>query len=145
MGAGARRIAAELARTSAQRSVRRPGEEAEGYERLIKEFGYTQAVLATSVGKSRSHVANLLRLNKLPDEVKEMVNEGVISMGHARCLIGVPDAVEVAKKIVANDLNVRQAEELTKKRMEPKDSSQSNSPKPEISDDFIKCSIAEFQ
>ena len=90
-------------------------EEAEGYERLIKEFGYTQAELADAVGKSRSHVANLLRLNSLPASIKLMVNNGQLSMGHARCLIGLDNAEELAGKVIANDLNVRQTEELTRK------------------------------
>lgn len=91
-------------------------EEAEGFDRLIKQFGYNQADLAAVVGKSRSHVANILRLNHLPDSIKFLVNEGQLTMGHARCLIGVPDAEELAAKIVANGLNVRQAEELAKRR-----------------------------
>lgn len=90
-------------------------EEAEGYERLIKEFGYTQSELAEAVGKSRSHVANLLRLNSLPVSIKLMVNNGQLSMGHARCLIGFENAEELVAKILANDLNVRQTEELTRK------------------------------
>lgn len=112
-------------------------EEAEGYEKLIKDFGYTQVELAASVGKSRSHVANILRLNKLPDEVKKMVNDGELSMGHVRCLIGLPDAVEIANKIVANDLNVRQAEELTRKKTVTKNVPHQDKPQPELNDDFI--------
>jgi ParB family chromosome partitioning protein len=90
-------------------------EEAEGYEKLINDFGYTQAKLAEAVSKSRSHVANLLRLNNLPDSIKFMINNGELSMGHARCLIGLENAEELANKIIANDLNVRQTEELTRK------------------------------
>lgn len=91
-------------------------EEAEGYDKLIKEFGYSQSDLANSVGKSRSHIANILRLNSLPSEIKEMVNEGKLTMGHARCLVGIEDSIEVANKIIQNDLNVRQAEQLTRRR-----------------------------
>ena len=91
-------------------------EEAEGYNRLMQEFGYTQADLADSVGKSRSHVANILRLNNLPDSIKFMISQGTLSMGHARCLIGLDNAEELANKIIANDLNVRQTEELTRKK-----------------------------
>ncbi len=87
-------------------------EEAEGFQRLIQEYGYTQGDLAIAIGKSRSHVANLLRLNQLPDSIKAMINEGSLSMGHARCLIGLENAEQLAAKIIANDLNVRQAEEL---------------------------------
>lgn len=91
-------------------------EEAEGLARLINEFGYSQSDLAIAVGKSRSHVANLLRLNQLPESVKNMINLGQLSMGHARCLVGNPDAELLAIKIVENDLNVRQTEELTQKQ-----------------------------
>ncbi len=90
-------------------------EEAESYAKLINEFGYTQATLADSLGKSRSHVANLLRLNHLPESIKLMINNGQLSMGHARCLIGLENAEELANKIVSNDLNVRQTEKLTRK------------------------------
>lgn len=91
-------------------------EEAEGFERLMTQFGYTQADLAVAVGKSRSHVANILRLNQLPDSIKFMLNDGQLTMGHARCLIGLPEAEDLALKIIANGLNVRQAEELAKRR-----------------------------
>ena len=87
-------------------------EEAEGFQQLVEEYGYSHNELATVVGKSRSHVANLLRLNQLPDSIKMMINNGQLSMGHARCLVGSENAEELAAKIVANDLNVRQAEEL---------------------------------
>lgn len=91
-------------------------EEAEGLQKLIKEYGYTHNDLATSIGKSRSHVANLLRLNQLPISIKDMINTNKLSMGHARCLIGLGNAEDLAKKIVANGLNVRQAEELAGNR-----------------------------
>jgi len=87
-------------------------EEAEGFQQLVQGYGYSHNELAVAVGKSRSHVANLLRLNQLPDSIKMMINDGQLSMGHARCLIGLENAEELAAKIVANDLNVRQAEEL---------------------------------
>lgn len=93
-------------------------EEAEGYRRLMKEFSHTQEVLAKSVGKSRSHVANLLRLLQLPDAVKQMVNEGVLSMGHGRALLALEDEAqmnEAAQAIESKGLNVRQAEALCKK------------------------------
>jgi ParB family chromosome partitioning protein len=90
-------------------------EEAESYAKLMNDFGYTQARLADALGKSRSHVANLLRLNHLPDSIKFMISNGQLSMGHARCLIGLDNAEELANKVVSNDLNVRQTEELTRK------------------------------
>jgi len=87
-------------------------EEAEGFQRLIETYGYNHHEIAVAIGKSRSHVANLLRLNQLPDSIKLMINNGQLTMGHARCLIGLEDAERLAAKIIANDLNVRQAEEL---------------------------------
>jgi ParB family chromosome partitioning protein len=87
-------------------------EEAEGFQQLVQDYGYSHSELSVAVGKSRSHVANLLRLNNLPDSIKMMINNGQLSMGHARCLIGLENAEALAAKIVANDLNVRQAEEL---------------------------------
>lgn len=89
-------------------------EEAEGLERLIKEFNYTQDRLATAVGKSRSHVANLLRLTQLPKSVKDKINYSLISMGHARCLVGHMDAEKIAQLIIDKDLTVRQTESLVR-------------------------------
>lgn len=89
-------------------------EEALGLKALIDRFGHTQEKVAEALSKSRSHVANLLRLLNLPDEVQKMVREDVISAGHARALIGVPDAVGVAKKIAVNGLSVREAEKLVR-------------------------------
>lgn len=87
-------------------------EEAEGYQKLVSNYGYTQSEIATVIGKSRSHIANLLRLNQLPESVKNMVNDGTLSMGHARCLIGLSNAEEIAQRIITNDLSVRKTEEL---------------------------------
>jgi ParB family transcriptional regulator, chromosome partitioning protein len=87
-------------------------EEAAGYERLIAEFDYTQNDLAKVIGKSRSHVANTLRLSKLPDPVKLMVSEGAVSAGHARALLAVSDPELVAKRIVEQGLTVRDIERL---------------------------------
>jgi ParB family chromosome partitioning protein len=90
-------------------------EEAAGYQRLIDEFKHTQEALAQAVGKSRSHVANLLRLLTLPEPIREMVNEGVLSAGHARALVTVAAPEALAKKIVRRELNVRQTERLVRK------------------------------
>ncbi|CAN7693931.1 ParB/RepB/Spo0J family partition protein [Bosea sp. LjRoot237] len=87
-------------------------EEAAGYERLIAEFDYTQNDLAKVIGKSRSHVANTLRLSKLPEPVKQMVSEGSVSAGHARALLAVSDPEQVAKRIVEQSLTVRDIERL---------------------------------
>ena len=95
-------------------------EEAEGLQRLITEFSHTQEALSQIVGKSRSHIANTLRLLNLPQEVQNMVKENKLSAGHARALVGLDNAVELAKQIIAKDLNVRQVEELVAKQKEPK-------------------------
>jgi ParB family chromosome partitioning protein len=95
-----------------QRSDLNPIEEAEGYQRLIGDFGYTQDGIAESTGKSRSHIANLLRLLKLPMDVVDMVRDGELSMGHARALIGHEDAVELAERVVRGGLSVRETEAL---------------------------------
>lgn len=87
-------------------------EEAAGYERLIAEFDYTQNDLAKVIGKSRSHVANTLRLSKLPEPVKRMVGDGSVSAGHARALLAVSDPEQVAKRIVEQGLTVRDIERL---------------------------------
>lgn len=94
-------------------------EEAEGFQQLVQNYGYSHNELAVAVGKSRSHVANLLRLNNLPASIKMMINKGQLSMGHARCLIGLENAEALAAKIIANDLNVRQAEELAGNKRKP--------------------------
>jgi ParB family chromosome partitioning protein len=87
-------------------------EEAAGYERLIAEFDYTQNDLAKVIGKSRSHVANTLRLSKLPEPVKKLVSDGAVSAGHARALLAVSDPEQVAKRVVEQGLTVRDVERL---------------------------------
>lgn len=87
-------------------------EEARGYQRLIDEFGHTQAALADIVGKSRSHVTNLLRLLDLPVSVQALVESGTLTMGHARALVGAADAEALAEKAVAGGLSVRALEAL---------------------------------
>ena len=98
-----------------QRADLNPIEEADGYRRLMDEFHHTQEELARVTGKSRSHIANLLRLLSLPDEVKAMIEQGEISMGHARALIGHADALALAREVVRGGLSVRQTESLAKK------------------------------
>lgn len=95
-----------------QRDDLSPVEEAEGYERLINEFSYTQEQLSEVVSKSRSHIANLLRILKLPEKVKKYILDGSLSLGHARCLVGYVGAVELAKRIVKEGLPVRYVERL---------------------------------
>lgn len=87
-------------------------EEAEGYQRLIDEFGHRQEDLARSVGKSRSHIANTLRLLQLPADVRQLVQDGALTAGHARALVGAPNAGDLARRILDKGLNVRQTEKL---------------------------------
>ena len=90
-------------------------EEALAYRRLQKEFGYTQDQLSEAVGKSRSHVANLMRLLELPQVVQDMVADGKLTMGHARALVTAHDPAALAKEVHAKGLNVRQTEKLVQK------------------------------
>ena len=89
-------------------------EEARGYQRLVDEFEYNQDKLSKFVGKSRSYIANSLRLLTLPEEVLLMVEEGNLSAGHARSLIGLNNVVDIAKKIIQKKMSVRQAEVLAR-------------------------------
>ena len=102
-----------------QRQDLTPLEEAEAYQRLIDEFKHTQDALAKVVGKSRSHVANMLRLLSLPDDVKTMVDGGDLSAGHARALVNAPEPFVLAKEIVEKGLNVRDTERLVQGNKEP--------------------------
>jgi ParB family chromosome partitioning protein len=90
-------------------------EEANGYEQLAAEFGHTQDDISKIVGKSRSHITNTLRLLKLSEPIKAYVRSGKLSAGHARTLIGQPNAQEIADEIVMRGLNVRQVEEIARK------------------------------
>lgn len=101
-----------------QREDLNPIEEAEGYQRLVAEFGYTQESLSARVGKDRSTVANALRLLKLPPAVRSMVIDGRLNMGHARALLGLesdPLIERVARQAVSRSLSVRQVESLVKR------------------------------
>jgi ParB family chromosome partitioning protein len=96
-------------------------EEGEGYHALMRGHGYTQEDLAKVIGKSRSHLANTLRLLKLPKSVQDLVRDGALSAGHARALIGRPDAAALAARIVKEGLTVRQVEALAQEeRAKPK-------------------------
>jgi ParB family transcriptional regulator, chromosome partitioning protein len=96
-----------------QRVDLNPLEDAQGYEQLIEQFSYTQQDLAQVIGKSRSHVANTLRLLKLPKDVREMVTSGQLTAGHARTLITAEDPAGLAKQIIDQGLSVREAEKLS--------------------------------
>ena len=101
-----------------QRENLNPIEEAEGYQRLMDEFGFTQSQVAEAVGKKRPSVANALRLLNLSESEQQMVQDGRLSMGHAKVLLGVSDTkrrAQLANKVVKEELSVRQLEELLKK------------------------------
>lgn len=98
-----------------QRADLNPVEEAAGYRALIDRFGHTQEKLAEAMGKSRSHIANLMRLLALPDDVQGMLRDGRLSAGHARALITHANASALARKVVTEGLSVRQTEALVKK------------------------------
>ena len=95
-----------------QRSDLSPIEEALGYKKLMNEFSYTQDQISKKLGKSRSHIANLLRLLNLPEKVQNMLNMKQISMGHARAIINSQNPEELAERIIADSLNVRNVEDL---------------------------------
>jgi ParB family chromosome partitioning protein len=97
-----------------QRTDLNPIEEAAGYQALADQFKYAQEDIARVVGKSRSHIANTLRLLKLSAPIQTLVNEGKLSAGHARMLIGQPNAEQLAQDIIARGLNVRQVEDLAR-------------------------------
>ncbi len=95
-----------------QRADLNPIEEAAGYRELIERFGYTQDQLAEVIGKSRSHLANTIRLLKLPETVQSLVQEGKLTAGHARALVGREDAEALARRIIDRDMNVREVEAM---------------------------------
>lgn len=97
-----------------QRSDLNPIEEARGYQQLLDGFDYTQQDLATVIGKSRSHVANTLRLLKLPDGVQKLLEEGDLTAGHAKILVGADDPSALASQIIDGNMSVRAAESLAR-------------------------------
>jgi ParB family chromosome partitioning protein len=97
-----------------QRSDLNPLEEARAYGQLLEQFSYTQQQLADSVGKSRSHIANTLRLLTLPDSVRAYIEEGKLTAGHARTLVATDSPADLANKIISLGLSVREAETLTR-------------------------------
>ncbi|RYE09122.1 MAG: ParB/RepB/Spo0J family partition protein [Hyphomicrobiales bacterium] len=112
-----------------QRVDLNPLEEAQGYEQLIEQFSYTQQDLAQVIGKSRSHVANTMRLLKLPQNVRDMVSNGQLTAGHARTLITVDDPMALAKQIIEDGLSVREAEVLSQRGSVPKREPKSEEPR----------------
>ena len=95
-----------------QRADLNPIEESEGYSRLMVEFSYTQENLSKIIGKSRSHIANMLRLSDLPAGVRKLLMERKLTAGHGRALLSVKDPVQVAKRVIDEGLSVRQVEEI---------------------------------
>ena len=110
-----------------QRADLNPIEEAIGYRQLMDKFGHTQEQMAEALGKSRPHIANVLRLLVLPEDVQRFVINGSLSSGHARALITAPNASVLARVVIARGLSVRQTEKLVK---EPKVPSKERAPKP---------------
>lgn len=98
-----------------QRADLNPIEEAAGYKQLMERFGHTQEKMAEALGKSRSHIANLLRLLQLPDSIQDYLSTGTLSTGHARALITAEDPEALAQKVIAGGLSVRATEALVKK------------------------------
>lgn len=127
-----------------QRADLNPIEEAEGYRRLVEEFGLTQEQVSQRVGKERSTVANSLRLLGLPEEVKSLVAEGALSMGHARALLGVPrlpEMKDLAQRIAERKLSVREAEKLVQQQK----SAKKESGKPTKASTNVKALVEELQ
>ncbi len=111
-----------------QRHDLNPIEEALGFQRLMDEFSHTQNALAKAVGKSRSHIANMLRLLSLPGGVQKLMRDGQLSMGHARALITAEDPEALAKMVVRDGLSVRQTEQLAKSKKEGGDKNKTGGP-----------------
>ena len=103
-----------------QRADLNPLEEAQGYQALIERFGRTQQEIAEAVGKSRPHIANMLRLLGLPGEIQDMVRDGRLTAGHARAILAAPNPVELARQAIAQALNVREVERLASAAKEEK-------------------------
>lgn len=111
-----------------QRADLNPIEEALGFKQLMDKFGHTQEKLAEALGKSRSHIANLLRLLTLPDDIQNMVKNNKLSAGHARALITATDPISLAQKVVGGGLSVRDTEKLVKAQSIPKQPFPKNKP-----------------
>lgn len=132
------RTALELAIVeNVQRADLNPLEEALGYEQLIAEHGYTQNDLGEIIGKSRSHVANSLRLLKLPDPVRDMLADGSLSAGHARALVSTPDPVTLARTITSKGMSVRDAEKLAQTHIKAQNAPAQPELRPEKDSDTV--------
>lgn len=117
-----------------QRADLNPVDEAVGYKQLMDRFGHTQDKLSQALGKSRSHIANLMRLLTLPDEVQNYLVSGQITAGHARALVGHDRAVQLAREVIQRKLSVRETEQLAKKGPAIKKRSVPGAPVPKDAD-----------
>ncbi|MBF9233090.1 ParB/RepB/Spo0J family partition protein [Microvirga alba] len=118
-----------------QRADLNPVEEAQGYSRLMAEFSYTQENLSKIIGKSRSHIANMMRLSDLPESVKTLLVNRQITAGHGRALLSVKDPLGVAKKIMSAGLSVRQVEEIAQAEHAEPSTLETKSAKPKAAKD----------
>lgn len=125
-----------------QRSDLNPLEEAQGYERLIAEHGYSHGEIAKTIGKSRSHVANMTRLVKLPEKTRRMLAEGHISAGHARALLAVSEPDAVATNIVERGLTVRDVERIAQQQADPEHAPTARKSKPAEATDADSRAVA---
>ena len=121
-----------------QRQDLNPIEEAAGYHELIERFGYTQEDVADTIGKSRSHLTNTLRLLKLPEGVQALVRTGKLKSGHARALVGREDAEPLAQRIVAEDMSVREVEALVQEKKAERGGGKSGAREPKAKDTDTK-------
>lgn len=117
-----------------QRADLNPVDEAAGYRQLMDRFGHTQEKLATALGKSRSHIANVMRLLSLPDEIQGYLVSGALSAGHARALIGHDRALQLAREVIQRKLSVRETEKLAKQGPAIKKRSMPGAPVPKDAD-----------
>ncbi len=118
-----------------QRADLNAAEEAVGYKQLMDKFGHTQEKLAAALGKSRSHIANLLRMLNLPDDVLELLRQGELSAGHARTLIPSGDPLKLAQKIIKDGLSVRATEALVKRELAGEEAPKPKPSKPAVEKD----------
>ncbi len=114
-----------------QRENLNPIEEAEGYQRLIQNFGLTHEALGTAVSKSRAHVGNIVRLLTLPDTVRDEVRKGTLSLGHARAMLTLPDPGRIVPDVVKKGLSVRQTERLVQRLLTETTPGKSAAPAPD--------------
>lgn len=118
-----------------QRENLNPLEEAHGYQQLIDRFGRTQQEIAEIVGKSRPHIANMLRLLGLPSEIQNMVRDGLLTAGHARAVLAAPNPVELARQAIEQALNVREVERLAARAKEEREGPRVRASAPHVEKD----------